>query len=105
MLYGCYDMAEKNHDFTAAIAKIEARYQEIIDGLGLDLDLTPEFNKIIDNFKCVPQQELGVYVKIINFSLLRCNENQKQVLIGKLKNYTSENSIYGKASKRIILGK
>ena len=51
MLYGCYDMAEKDHDFTAAIAKIEARYQEIIDGLGLDLDLTPEFNKIIDNFK------------------------------------------------------
>lgn len=51
MLYGCYDMAEKDHDFTAAMAKIEARYQEIIDGLGLDLDLTPEFNKIIDNFK------------------------------------------------------
>ncbi len=51
MLYACYDLAEKNHDFTAAIAQIEARYQEIIDGLGLELDLTPEFNKIIDNFK------------------------------------------------------
>ena len=51
MLYGCYDLAEKDHDFTAAIAKIEERYQEIIDGLGLDLDLTPEFDKIIDNFK------------------------------------------------------
>ena len=51
MLYGCYDLAEKDHDFTAAFAKIEERYQEIIDGLGLDLDLTPEFDKIIDNFK------------------------------------------------------
>ncbi len=51
MLYACYDLAEKDHDFTAAIAQIEARYQEIIDGLGLELDLTPEFNKIIDNFK------------------------------------------------------
>lgn len=51
MLYGCYDLAEKDHDFMAAIAKIEERYQEIIDGLGLDLDLTPEFDKIIDNFK------------------------------------------------------
>ncbi len=51
MLYGCYELAEKNHDFTAEMAKIEARYQEIIDGLGLELDLTPEFNKIIDNFK------------------------------------------------------
>ena len=51
MLYGCYALAEKDHDFTEAMSKIEARYQEIIDGLGLKLDLTPEFNKIIDNFK------------------------------------------------------
>lgn len=51
MLYSCYDLAEKDHDFTAELSKIEARYQEIIDGLGLELDLTPEFNKIIDNFK------------------------------------------------------
>lgn len=51
MLYACYDLAEKNHDFTSEIAKIEKRYQEIIDGLKLDLDLSPEFDKIIDNFK------------------------------------------------------
>ena len=51
MLYGCYALAEKDHDFTKEMTKIEERYQEIIDGLGLDLNLTPEFNKIFDNFK------------------------------------------------------
>lgn len=51
MLYACYALAEKDHDFTREMAQIESRYQEIIDGLGLTLDLTPEFNKIIDNFK------------------------------------------------------
>ena len=51
MLYACYALAENDHDFTEAMSKIEARYQEIIDGLGLKLDLTPEYNKIIDNFK------------------------------------------------------
>lgn len=51
MLYACYALAEKDHDFTKEMAKIEERYQEIIDGLGLELSLTSEFNKIIDNFK------------------------------------------------------
>lgn len=51
MLYGCYALAEKNLDFKKEIEQIKARYQEIIDGLELTLDLTPEFEKIIDNFK------------------------------------------------------
>ena len=51
MLYGCYDLAEKDHDFMKEMTQIEKRYQEIIDGLDLDLDLTREFNTIIDNFK------------------------------------------------------
>lgn len=51
MLYGCYDMAEKDHDFMKEMTAIENRYQEIIDGLGLELDLTGEFDRIIDNFK------------------------------------------------------
>ena len=51
MLYACYALAEKDHDFTKEMTKIEERYQEIIDGLELDLNLTPEFNKIFDNFK------------------------------------------------------
>jgi aspartate kinase len=51
MLYSCYALAEKDHNFMSEIAQIEQRYKEIIDGLKLDLDLSPEFDKIIDNFK------------------------------------------------------
>lgn len=51
MLYACYAQAEKDHNFMAEMTAIEKRYQEIIDGLGLDLDLTGEFDRIIDNFK------------------------------------------------------
>lgn len=51
MLYACYALAEKDHDFTKEINRIEERYQQIIDGLELDLDLSSEFNRIIDDFK------------------------------------------------------
>ncbi|MBD5470778.1 MAG: aspartate kinase [Lachnospiraceae bacterium] len=51
MLYACYALAEKDHDFTKEINRIEERYQQIIDGLELDLDLSSEFDRIIDNFK------------------------------------------------------
>ncbi|MBO5255358.1 MAG: hypothetical protein J6B07_05985 [Opitutales bacterium] len=62
-------------------------------------------NKIVDSFKSLSVKELGIYVKIANFSLSRCNENQKQKLYAKLKYYTSENSVYAKAAQRIISGK
>jgi aspartate kinase len=51
MLYSCYALAEKDHNFMAEMAQIEKRYQEIIEGLKLDLDLSKEFDTIIDNFK------------------------------------------------------
>ena len=51
MLYTCYALAERDHNFNAEMAQIEHRYQEIIDGLKLELDLSSEFDKIIDNFK------------------------------------------------------
>ncbi len=51
MLYACYALAERDHSFNAEMAQIEKRYQEIIDGLKIDLDLSTEFDKIIDNFK------------------------------------------------------
>ncbi len=51
MLYACYALAERDHNFNAEMAQIEKRYQEIIDGLKLDLDLSSEFDRIIDNFK------------------------------------------------------
>ena len=51
MLYGCYRLAEAGKDFKKELAAIEARYQEIIDGLALTLTLTEEFKVIEKDFK------------------------------------------------------
>ena len=51
MLYGCYAVAESGKDFSKELADIKARYQEIIDGLKLDLSLEEEFKVIEKNFK------------------------------------------------------
>ncbi|MCR4599995.1 MAG: aspartate kinase [Acetatifactor sp.] len=51
MLYACYDLAEQGKDFSEALAAIKARYQEIIDGLGLKLTLDKEFEEIEKQFK------------------------------------------------------
>ena len=51
MLYGCYDLAEAGKDFKKELEAIAARYQEIIDGLGLTLSLADEFKTIEKNFK------------------------------------------------------
>ena len=46
MLYGCYDLAEAGKNFQKELKAIKARYQEIIDGLGLDLSLEREFDVV-----------------------------------------------------------
>lgn len=51
MLYGCYHLAEEGKNFSKELAAIEARYQEIIDGLALSLSLKDEFKTIEKNFK------------------------------------------------------
>lgn len=51
MLYGCYHLAEAGKDFKKELADIAVRYQEIIDGLSLDLSLKDEFKTIEKNFK------------------------------------------------------
>lgn len=51
MLYECYGMAEEGKDFKAALKAIRERYQEIIDGLKLDLSLDEEFKEIEKCFK------------------------------------------------------
>lgn len=51
LLYKCYAAAEANTDFQGILAQIKARYQEIIEGLGLTLSLADEFAKIEENFK------------------------------------------------------
>lgn len=51
MLYGCYAVAEADKDFSKELAAIAARYQEIIDGLGLTISLEEDFKIIEENFK------------------------------------------------------
>ncbi len=51
MLYACYHLAETGKDFRKELSKIEERYQEIVDGLGLSVSLREEFETIERNFK------------------------------------------------------
>ncbi len=51
MLYKCYEAAEKEEDFSEQLMAIRNRYQEIINGLHLDLDLTQEFQVIEEQFR------------------------------------------------------
>ena len=46
MLYTCYAAAEQDEDFSDKLAKIQARYNEIINGLGLTLS-SPRARKLI----------------------------------------------------------
>lgn len=50
MLYSCYHLAIQEEDFDEQLDAIKARYQEIIDGLKLDLSLNQEFKVIRENF-------------------------------------------------------
>ncbi len=50
MLYHCYSLAESGQDFDDALAAILARYNEIIEGLSLEVSLDDEFAKIREQF-------------------------------------------------------
>ena len=50
MLYTCYNTAVKEKKFTNQLDDIKARYNEIIEGLELDLSLDAEFDVIRENF-------------------------------------------------------
>jgi aspartate kinase len=51
MLYKAYGLAEEGKDFSKNLAEIKERYNEIINGLNLTLDLSDEFAVIEKNFK------------------------------------------------------
>lgn len=51
MLYGCYALAEADREFGEELRQIQERYQEIIDGLSMDISLDAEFAKIGHDFK------------------------------------------------------
>lgn len=50
MLYKCYAQAAKEKKFKDLLDDIKARYNEIIEGLGLELSLDKEFEVIRENF-------------------------------------------------------
>lgn len=50
MLYSCYGAAIREKKFVEQLDAIKARYQEIIDGLGLTLSLDKDFEIIRENF-------------------------------------------------------
>lgn len=50
LLYDCYHTAEAGNNFEDKLKTIQARYQEIIDGLGISLSLDEEFKVISKNF-------------------------------------------------------
>ena len=62
MLYACYESAANGEDFSEQLDNIHARYQEIIDGLGLKFSLDADFEVIQKNFaaKAVPTMLLPV---------------------------------------------
>ena len=51
MLYSCYGAAIREKKFADQLQEIRGRYQEIIDGLGLDFSLDQDFEKIRENFR------------------------------------------------------
>lgn len=51
MLYDCYQTAADQGDIGRKLAAIKARYQEIIDGLGLAVSLDAEFETIREQFE------------------------------------------------------
>lgn len=50
MLYACYDAASTGGSYKKILEKIKGRYQEIIDGLDLNLNMDHEFDTIEENF-------------------------------------------------------
>ena len=50
MLYQCYDAAASGGSYGKILSRIKERYEQIIDGLDLNLNLDYEFQKIEENF-------------------------------------------------------
>lgn len=50
LLYQCYDAAAAGTAYKKILEKIKKRYEEIIEGLGLNLSLDHEFDRIEENF-------------------------------------------------------
>ncbi len=50
LLYQCYEAAAEGRGYKKLLEKIRGRYEDIIEGLGLNLNLDHEFDRIEENF-------------------------------------------------------
>lgn len=50
LLYQCYDAASEGRSYKKILEKIKGRYEEIVDGLGVNMSLDPAFESIEENF-------------------------------------------------------
>lgn len=57
LLYKCFDLASASKNFDEPFNEIKSRYQEIISGLNLDLNLDEEFAKIYDKLLNAPERD------------------------------------------------
>ena len=56
LLYSCFDAARAGADFSPALAEIRRRFEGIVSGLGLTLDLAPEFEAIANRLRQHPDR-------------------------------------------------
>ena len=59
LLYLCYAHVKYGVDHTSVLELIKSRYQEIVDGLGIELDVDGEFEQIEKNIDCVVSLRLS----------------------------------------------
>ena len=57
LLYSCFDAARAGADFSPALAEIRRRFEGIVSGLGLTLDLAPEFEAIANRLRQHPDRD------------------------------------------------
>ena len=57
MLYACFEKAARGEDFDADFSKIIDRYEAIIAGLGITLDMTKEYDRIKGAFMHQPGRD------------------------------------------------
>lgn len=50
LLYQCYDAASEGRSYKKILERIKGRYEEIVDGLGVNMSLDPAFASIEENF-------------------------------------------------------
>lgn len=57
LLYRCYDEAASCSDFSSTLSVIGARYESIIEGLGVDFDLSPELEALRVHLSKTPDRD------------------------------------------------